>query len=228
MFCSVVLSCVLDVPGQKSWETVFYSFWIEFNFFTMVVFPQGRFPLTWLRRVCRSRVSPSTRRCATGGCSTLSSGSARRRASGRCTLGMGPDLHNDRHPTSPESVSAPVGYYYYIITPTPSFEPTAFILNVIRHIKTDGNLPFSALFGFPPFSIWVDPFIDIIPSLPLVRPFTHKPNRHKGQRYFTSLGKISVRHMDAERCVGWEDMADRISALCYNVFNIETATLAEC
>lgn len=112
-----------------------------------------------------------------------------------------------------KSVSAPIGHYYYVITPMP-FEPTAIILNVICCIKTDVNLTFSALFGFPPFSIWTDPFIDIIPSLPLLRPFTHKPNRHKGQRYFTSLGKISVRHMDAERRVGWEDMADRISALC--------------
>lgn len=65
---------------------------------TAVVFPQGRFPLTWQRRASRSRVSPSTQRCATEGCSTLSSGSARRRASGRSTPGMGPHLIHNIHP----------------------------------------------------------------------------------------------------------------------------------
>lgn len=50
--------------------------------------PQGHFPLTWLRPDYRSRVSLSTRRCATEACSMPSSGSAKRRASERYILGI--------------------------------------------------------------------------------------------------------------------------------------------
>lgn len=77
---NISLTLYLNFSVNLNYYHSSYDYCYTFN-------PQGHFPLTWRRPGYRSRVSPSTQRCATEACSMLSSGSARRKASGHSTLG---------------------------------------------------------------------------------------------------------------------------------------------